>query len=169
MLQIINGKQFTTAATEWGREKESLALAMYAQFQKDNGHAGLYCCRSGFVVSEKYPYLGASPDAVVHDPSSKSQFGVAEVKCPYSVRSMKPQEAAKSPTFFCSLEGEKLKLKQSHCYFCQVQGQMALTEREWCDFIVYTERGISVERIKFDSDFWNSHLLPKLSTFLTTV
>ena len=42
---------------------------------------------------------------------------------------------------------------------------MALTEREWCDFIVYTEIGISVERIKFDSDFWNSHLLPKLSTF----
>ena len=37
MLQIINGKQFTTSATEWGREKESLALAMYAQFQKDNG------------------------------------------------------------------------------------------------------------------------------------
>jgi hypothetical protein len=127
VLQIINGKQFTSLATEWGRQKESLALKTYAQFQIENGHAGLYCCRSGFVISEKYPYLGASPDAVVHDPSTEVQFGVAEVKCLYSVQSMKPQEAAKSPKFFCFLEGEKLKLKQTHNYICQVQGQMALT------------------------------------------
>ena len=78
---------------------------------------------------------------------------------------MKPQKAAKSPKFFCFLEGEKLKLKRTHNYFCQVQGQMALTEREWCDFIVYTDKGISVERIKFDTNFWSNDLLPKLSFF----
>lgn len=165
VLQIIQGKQFTSPATEWGRQKEALALKMYVQFQIENSHAGLYCCRSGLVISEMYPHLGASPDAVVHDPSTEVQFGVAEVKCPYSVRSVTPQEAAKSSTFFCFLDEGKLKLKRTHNYFCQVQGQMALTEREWCDFIVYTEKGISVERIKFDADFWSNDLLPKLNSF----
>lgn len=42
---------------------------------------------------------------------------------------------------------------------------MAITERSWCDFVIYTEKGISVERIQFDSDLWNSHLLPKLTAF----
>ena len=75
MLQIINGKQFTSPATEWGRQKEFLALKAYVQFQIQNGHAGLYCCRSGFVISDTYPHLGAYPDAIVHDPSTKVQFG----------------------------------------------------------------------------------------------
>ena len=35
-------------------------------------------------MSEKYPFLGASPDAVVHDPTDTNPFGLAEVKCPYS-------------------------------------------------------------------------------------
>ena len=42
---------------------------------------------------------------------------------------------------------------------------MAITERTWCDFVVYTEKGISVERIKYDSEFWNQDLLPKLTEF----
>lgn len=39
---------------------------------------------------------------------------------------------------------------------------MAITERNWCDFIIYTEKGVSVERIPFDADFWKNSLLPKL-------
>ena len=31
--------------------------------------------------------------------------------------------------------------------------------------VVYTETGISVERIAYDSDFWNQDLLPKLAAF----
>lgn len=164
VLRIINGKPFATPATTWGKEKESVALQQYTDHQNSHGHAGLYSCRSGFVISEKYPYLGASPDAVVHDPSVGNQFGLAEVKCPYSVRDKSLEEAVSSPNFFCSLENGSLKLKKTHNYYCQVQGQMAVTERYWCDFVVYTEKGISVERIEFDSAFW-SDLLLKLSSF----
>ena len=60
---------------------------------------------------------------------------------------------------------QSLKLKHSHSYFCQVQGQMALTERKWCDFVVYTEKGICIERIEYDHFFWESVLLPKLINF----
>lgn len=37
----------------------------------------------------------------------------------------------------------------------------------WCDFIVYTKKGLIVERIRFDSEFWNNQLIPKLEEFYT--
>ena len=40
---------------------------------------------------------------------------------------------------------------------------MAITESGVT--IIYTEKGISVERITFDSEFWNKELLPKLIDF----
>lgn len=57
------------------------------------------------------------------------------------------------------------KLKQSHPYFYQIQGQLAITGRKWCNFIIYTTVGISVERIMYDPKFWNDQLLPKLIEF----
>ena len=42
---------------------------------------------------------------------------------------------------------------------------MAITERTWCDFVIFTEKDISIERIRFDSEFWTIELLPKLILF----
>ena len=170
VLQILSNKQFTSEATDWGINKEPIALEKYVSVQHDAGHNGLYCCASGFVISEEYPFLGASPDGVVHDPSVSNSFGLAEVKCPFSFRNLSPFEAAETPTFCSQLvvDGNgknRLQLKRSHAYFCQVQGQMAISERTWCDFIIYTEKGIDIERIQYDPDFWNSDLLPKLIDF----
>lgn len=46
------------------------------------------------------------------------------------------------------------KLKEDHPYYAQVQGQMAVTGARWCDFIVYTSKGIYIQRILFDPVFW---------------
>ena len=56
-------------------------------------------------------------------------------------------------------------LKKSHIYYAQVQGQMGIGERLWCDFVIYTCKGITIERINFDPHFWNDELLPKLISF----
>lgn len=84
MLQILDGKQFQTPATEWGKKHEELALKQYEQYEHAPGHENLYARRSKFVVCEYHPYLGVSPDAVVYDLTSAEQFGLAEVKCPYA-------------------------------------------------------------------------------------
>ena len=42
---------------------------------------------------------------------------------------------------------------------------MAVGGRTWCEFVIYTEKGISVERISFDKLFWETELLPKLVQF----
>lgn len=41
---------------------------------------------------------------------------------------------------------------------------MAVGDRPWCDFVVYTKI-VSVERIYFDPDYWLHTLLPKLEDF----
>ena len=100
VLRILEPKQFFSEATEWGKEHEDIALRKYRQKQQESRHHGLYYCRSGFVISQEHPFLGAS-DAVIHDPTSDNPFGLAEVKSPYSKRHMTPVEAA-SVTDFCS-------------------------------------------------------------------
>ena len=121
VLQILHPKKFSSAATDWGIRHEDIALKQYCDLQHQSGHHGLYYCKSGFVISRNHPFLGASPDAVVHDPTRKNQFGLAEVKNPYSCRHMSPVDAAKSTNFCSTVEGdssgeEHLKLKRTHIY-----------------------------------------------------
>ena len=97
-------------------------------------------------------------------------YGLVEVKCPYKYRGYAPTDACLNTDFFCELVtqssgDQKVQLKRSHSYYCQVQGQMAITERAWCDFVVYTSKGIAIDRIAFDKLFWENELLPKLVDF----
>lgn len=166
VLSILQRKSFESAATEWGKNNEEKAIELYVRIQQECGHSDLYACKSGFVISEEYPFLGASPDAAVYDPSTAKSFGLAEVKCPYSCRTITPTEACSKPYFFCTVcpDTGKPKLKKSHPYYAQVQGQMGVTKREWCDFVVYTEKGLSIERIHFDELFWKDIVI-KLTDF----
>ena len=170
VLQIITPRNFSNPSTEWGKQHEEVALKLYCEEQHRCGHTDLFYSKSGFVISSSHPFLGASPDAVVFDPLSEKQFGLAEVKCPYSCRNITTIEAAEESTFCSSLiedsaGKQNLQLKRTHPYYSQVQGQMAITERSWCDFIIYTEKNISIERIPFDEAFWLTQLLPKLIDF----
>ena len=64
------------------------------QHQISAGHAGLLAVNAGFVVCEEHPFLGASPDAYVNDPTSTDQFSLAEIKCPYKYCNLSPESSA---------------------------------------------------------------------------
>ena len=86
----------------------------------------------------------------------------------YKYRDTTPDDTALNSDFVLRKEVDgSLKLKQNHVYYSQIQGQMAIGEWKWCDFVVYTTKGISIERIPFNSTFWESELLPKLTEFYT--
>ncbi len=42
---------------------------------------------------------------------------------------------------------------------------MAVTSSTWCDFVVWTQNWLSVERIDFDASAWQTLTLPKLQSF----
>ena len=127
------------ASIVWGRSNESCALEKYKQEKLASAYV-LTVTKTGLWISPEYPFLGACPDAAIHNPSECQPFGFAEVKCPYKHRYTTPKDACADPSFCCELvqcDGkEQLKLKCSHIYYSQVQGQMAIGHRTWCDFIV---------------------------------
>lgn len=112
--------------------------------------------KSGFVVCKDFPFLGASPDAKVIDEGCEKPFGIAEVKCPLTKFHVTPLEACTDTRFCAERVTDMPKLKRDHPYYYQVQGQLAATRASWCDFIIYTCTGMSIERILFDSQFWDT-------------
>ena len=55
-------------------------------------------------------------------------------------------------------------LKQRHNYYYQIQCQLYCDQRDWCDFVLHTEKELHVERIHFNSTWWKQQL-PKLKQF----
>lgn len=89
---------------------------------------------------------------------------LAEVKCPATKFQVTPLEACQDPNCFCEAVNGHCKLKRNHGYYMQVQGHMGASGALWCDFIVYTKKGISMERIPFDAAYWAT-LKQKLKTY----
>ena len=170
VLSILNPRTFSSPATTWGIEHEAMAIQAYLDHKHSCGADDLTVGPCGFLVCEQHPFLGATPDGTVYDPRNPEQpFGFLEVKCPYSHRDRTPAEACGMPGFCCHLEtdsdgSQQIKLRRNHPYYAQIQGQMVVGDRPWCDFVIYT-KGLSIERIHFDSNYWLHTLLPKLENF----
>jgi len=79
---------------------------------------------------------------------------VLEIKCPFICRNKKPEHYATTKTSCVDMdENGNLRLKAQHNYMYQVQGQMKVLDVDWCDFVVWTKKGLHVERITYDSKF----------------
>ncbi len=143
---------------------EAIQAYIDIQHQQRNSHDELAVYCVGFYVSHSHPFIGASPDGGACDPSSDQPYGFMEVKCPCHTVIMIQYSLYQYCTLKITEKGNAVTLRWSQNYFCQVQGQMAVGDRPWCDFVVYTPHGISVERIKLNVQFWDK-LLTKLSKF----
>ena len=150
----------------WGKENEEAARQEYAELMSD--HADLEVRSSGLWVCESYPFLGASPDAMVS--CTCCGEGILEIKCPYSLREASIKESCGKGDFCLSAEGE---LKQSHQYYHQIQLQLLVTKRDFCDFLIWTPAETAIQRVSVDSSwrssnppkleaFWSDHVLPRI-------
>ena len=151
---------FYTGFTSWACEAYQIYLA-------ETGKPDVSVHRAGLFIDLANGWLAASPDRLVSDPLSEDSQGLCEIKCPYSTRNLTPENACRIvPNFCCRLDADgSAILRKGHSYYYQIQGQMAITGRNWCDFVVYTPYGISVERITFNESFWLNEMLPKLDLF----
>ena len=162
-VDLINPKPFTSRYVEHGIKYEPIAIQEYEKVMFTR-KTPVKVFKSGFVVCLDMPFLGGSPDGRVVDFGCRYHFGLAEVKCPETKFQVTPLDACQDPNFFCEDINGQCKLKRTHAYFAQVQGQMGVSGASWCDFIVYTKKGISVERIPFDPAYWETLKL-KLHTY----
>ena len=158
--QIISSRNVSTMATRWGNDHQATAIGVYcAKTENTVTHSGL-------VVDPKYCWLGASPDGLVFDQEEDPMEGLLEVKCPFTERDRHFSDVTlrKQDRFLVhGKEGQPL-LNKRHDYYYQVHGQLALTRRKWCDFGVFTNDSLFIERIWFDSKLWEE-MIPRLNTF----
>ena len=151
-------------AIKYGRENETRARERYTKYMANAGY-NIKVLQSGLVVNPSFPWLGASPDGKIID--SKAGLGLLEIKCPMSFRDIDPLDACSDNTFYCRLVDGKPMLKRGHTYYYQIQGQMGTCGAQWCDFVVYTKKGMIVSRVKFEEDFWFD-MFTKLTNFYMT-
>ncbi len=158
-------KKKLPAAIEHGKRCEPVALRKYQQYMRNIGHkVTVHTC--GLVVRSDLPYLGCTPDAKITDSIAHPHFGIAEVKSLHTYSNITPREAAViDKDFYLKLGAfDLLQLDKNHRHYYQVQGQMKVTGAKWCDFIVYSFKGLSIERIAYDDDFC-TQMLEKLEMF----
>lgn len=156
-------------ATLYGTNMEDTTRQEYTEHQHQAGHPGLKTSPAGLTISVQNPWLGASPDGKVLDPSASKPDGIVEYKNPYSARDLSLEEACCTKKLFCLEKLEDngkvtFKLKRRHDYYYQIQCQMYCCDVDWCDFVLRTKKEIHVERIPQDSD-WLENQLPKLNKF----
>ena len=152
---LLHPKPFSSRYTNHGIKYEPVALEQYQKYMHSIRRP-VNVLKSGLVVSIDAPYLGASPDGKVIDSGCLMPFGLSEVKCPETKFLVTPLDACSDSNFFLENQNGELKLKRNHKYYTQVQGLLGVTGARWCDFVVYTSKGMSIERIPFDDEYWKT-------------
>ena len=106
------GESFTNAAMEWGTATEPQARIAY------EAQADVFVEQVPFLLHPTIEWFGCSPDGLV------GKDGLLECKCPSSKNHIKYLNAGKPPAK----------------YVPQMQCQMAVTGRQWCDFVSFDPR-----------------------------
>ena len=160
------GKKFSSKATEWGCEHEKKACCQYAT-KMSKTHTNFEVKDVGFVISTKHPYIGASPDGI-GSCDCCGEF-LIEIKCPYCKR-----DSEISDSIDClQTVNNNLELRRTHQYYYQVQCQLLVTMKEFCDFVVWTNEDMLIERVVRDTtlceeitrkceEFFKAAILPEL-------
>lgn len=91
------------------------------------------------VLHPEHDFLAITPDGMVGDD------GLVECKAPY--------------------RGKYTTIAEVPYYIPQVQLQLACTGRKWCDFVVWRDGAISVDRVMADPE-WLQSVLPSLLHFM---
>ncbi|GBO41368.1 hypothetical protein AVEN_132411-1 [Araneus ventricosus] len=139
----------------------------YGQDNEDNAvrslqeSVNLKVRRCGLFVNPNIRYLAASPDGLIDDD------GIVEVKCPASCKDLTPDEAIrmkKFPFWKLDKDGNTI-VNKNHKYYFQVQGQLHITQKNYCLFSMWTEKGQKIEKIIRDQLFWQQKMEKKLEFF----
>ncbi|XP_067941880.1 uncharacterized protein [Watersipora subatra] len=138
---ICQPVQVSSAATEWGK-KEPLAKKNYLSLVQSK-HQGFTILESGLMLNPDYPEFGATPDGLISCSCCGSE--VLEIKLSSSMR------------FSSDIVMPYLvngKLKRESAYYYQVQTQLFLTDRQYCDFFVWSPFGTRMKRVHQDKELW---------------
>ena len=161
--------QLNIPSIKHGVDSEHTAFEAYTQYVSPM-HQSCSTKKCGLYLSTQFPFLGASPDAIVN--CSCCGKGVVEIKCPYKHRDATICEALLDKDFCLDNDAN---LKATHRYYTQIHVQMAVCDVSYADLVIWTRKEMAVQRVSRDdsfimsimtkmSTFWHSVILPELLT-----
>ena len=104
---VFESKQYSSVPAQINHGFQNEAKARNAYCSK----TGFMVCTCGLVVNPSFPWLGASPDGLVKDPSEKS-VGLLEIKCPFTHRFSTVEEACSDTSFFATITDGQVTLRK---------------------------------------------------------
>lgn len=148
VLERLTGKQqefYQNEAMQWGTDTEPQARMAY------EAETGNLVDELGFIDHPSIANFGCSPDGVV------GEDGLIEIKCPNSKTHLSTLLSGKAPSK----------------YIPQMQTQMAVMNRQWCDFVSFDPRlpedlQLFVIRVNRDDEYI-AKLEEEVSIFLEEV
>lgn len=148
VLERLTGNQqefYQNEAMQWGTDTEPQARMAY------EAETGNLVDELGFIDHPTIANFGCSPDGVI------GENGLLEVKCPNSKTHIATLMSGKAPTK----------------YIPQMQTQMAVMNRQWCDFVSFDPRlpedlQLFVIRVNRDDEYI-AKLEEEVSAFLEEV
>ena len=132
------------AAIKYGVDNESVAIKEYEQ------EFGLKVFKCGIFL-DTCGFIGGSPDGLV------GSDGIIEIKCPFKMRDAEEVTELDGLGYLKKNEQNKFELSTSHKYYHQIQGNLYLTNRKFCDFVVWTPRVMLCIRILQDT-IWQDNI-----------
>ena len=148
VLERLTGKQqefYQNEAMQWGTDTEPQARMAY------EAETGNLVDELGFIDHPTIANFGCSPDGVI------GEDGLIEIKCPNSKTHLSTLLSGKAP----------------NKYIPQMQTQMAVMNRQWCDFVSFDPRlpedlQLFVIRVNRDDEYI-AKLEEEVSIFLEEV
>lgn len=153
-------------ALKHGKMYESKARDMYTNYLKHTLQHDIDVRETGIVIQPNLFWLAASPDGLISDKSDGQKIGLIEIKCPRSKKYDTPEEMLNDKNFYMHLvDGEpRLKMDHANGYYTQIQMAMGLSGLSFCDFIVYSFKGLILSRTRFDGPYF-IELIKRLNKF----
>jgi putative phage-type endonuclease len=118
----------------------------------------------GLAVPKWEPRIGASLDGEV-----VGTDGMIEIKCPLVMYEYLQDHMNKINSDWKPHPFYHNHIWDSH--YAQIQGSLKITNKKWCDYVVYATQSNSVyvERIHFDQVYWDTILWPEIQHFLNNI
>ena len=153
-------------ALKHGKLHEPTARENYTQYLKFVLMHDINVRETGLVIQPNLFWLAASPDGLVSDHSDSRKVGLIEIKCLKLKCNYTPQEILQDTKFYVHYDDGKLQLKKDHAYgyYTQIQMAMGLSNVQFCDFVVFTFKGMIIVRVPFDKIYFEL-LVKKLNWF----
>ena len=158
---------------KWGGSHEAIAIKSYIEYAEQR-HQNLQFQSIGFKINPEIPfYLGCSPDGYVSCDCHGT--GLVEVKCSYKYRDIMPTDVKSDPQYCLEIKENDVRIKDTHRYAEKVQFNMYVCNENYCDFVVWTLKGMVVCRIlrkqnyfenkvSLIEEFYKRHIVPELLT-----